>query len=60
MTSEAILSVARLAADLLLELVPHDDAHVILTDASIRRANAIANAAEAAKFGSAPTEPSER
>jgi hypothetical protein len=42
---------ARHAIDAALELVPADEAQKLLDAASIRRANAIADAAEAAKFG---------
>ena len=36
---------------LLLDLVPKEVASQLLTDAAVRRANAIADAAEVAKFG---------
>jgi hypothetical protein len=42
---------ARHAIDAALELVPADEARELLDAAQIRRANAIADAAEAAKFG---------
>lgn len=42
---------ARHAIDAALELVPADEAKDILDAAAVRRANAIADAAEAAKFG---------
>ncbi len=45
------LETGRKLADLLLDLVPHDVAKQLLDDAAVRRANAIANAAELAKFG---------
>jgi hypothetical protein len=51
MTPAEVLNAARLAADLLLELVPHDDAKAILDDAAVRRANAAADLAEKVKFG---------
>jgi hypothetical protein len=54
MNPEAILNAARLAADLLLELVPHNDARELLDSAAAKRANVIADAAEAAKFGTPP------
>ena len=57
MTPEAIIAAARIAADLLLALVPHNEARELLDSAAAKRANAIADAAEAAKFGSSPTEP---
>lgn len=48
------LDTARKLADALLDLVPHDVAKQMLSDAAVRRANAIADAAEAAKFGKEP------
>jgi hypothetical protein len=42
---------ARHAIDAALELVPADEAAKLLDEAAIRRANAIADAVEAAKFG---------
>lgn len=41
---------ARKLADLILDFVPHEVARQVLTDAAIRRANTIADAAETAKF----------
>lgn len=49
--SEQLLTAARIAADLLLALVPAPIAHQLLDDSAVRRANAIANAAEDVKFG---------
>lgn len=43
---------ARHAIDAALELVPADEAKGLLDAAAVRRANAVADAAEAAKFGS--------
>lgn len=51
MTPQNAIDAARLAADLLLALVPAPVAHQILDDAAVRRASAIANAAADAKFG---------
>lgn len=51
MSPAEILDAARLAADVLLKLVPHDHAKQLLDDAAVRRANQIADAAEALKFG---------
>jgi hypothetical protein len=45
------IDAARHAASALLELVPHETALQLLTDEQVRRANDIANAAEAVKFG---------
>ncbi len=47
---DAIDTVRRLV-DLALDLVPHDVAKQLLDDSAVRRANAIADAAEVAKFG---------
>ncbi len=59
LTPEKVLDAARLAADLLLALVPdHGAARDLLDAAAIRRANAAADVAEQLKFGNAPTEPS--
>lgn len=44
------IDAARHAIDAALELVPDDEARRLLDDAALRRANAIADAAEAAKF----------
>ncbi len=51
MTPEAILAAARLAADVLLALVPHDKAQEILTQRSVDETNRLADAAEVLKFG---------
>jgi hypothetical protein len=48
------LTAARLAADLLLALVPHETAGRLIDEAAARRQNAIADAAERAKFGPHP------
>lgn len=50
MTPAEVLDAARLAADVLLALVPHDKAAVLLSEAAAKRANAMADAAEALKF----------
>ena len=52
---DKVLTAARLAADILLALVPHEDARFHVDEAERRRANAIADAAERAKFGEPPT-----
>lgn len=49
--ADIALEAARIAADLLLALVPAPEAKRLLDEAERRRANAIADAAEAAKFG---------
>lgn len=51
MTPSQALDAARIAADLLLTLVPAPVAQQLLNDAQVKRANDIANAAERAKFG---------
>jgi hypothetical protein len=48
---EIALEVARGLVDLLLKLVPAPVARQMLDDAAVRRSNAIADLAEAAKFG---------
>ena len=55
MTAADALSAARIAADLLLALVPHPDAaKALLDDAAVRRANAAADVVERYKFGEGP------
>lgn len=51
MSPQEILDAARLSADVLLKLVPHDHARQLLDEAAIRRANQMADIAEAVKFG---------
>ena len=51
MTPQELLDAARAAADFIVAVLPADVAHQVINDASVRRANAIANAAEAVKFG---------
>jgi hypothetical protein len=51
MTPSDIIDIARIAVDLLLRLVPATVARQMLDDAEVRRANAIADLAERAKFG---------
>lgn len=46
-----VIDVVRKLVSLILDLVPVDVAKQALDDAAVRRANAIADAAEAAKFG---------
>ena len=58
MSPEKALDVARTALDLVLALVPHEDAKRLLDEQAVKRANAEADLAEQLKFGSAPTEPS--
>lgn len=43
--------VARMLFDIILALVPHEEARALLDEAAIARANAVADAAEAEKFG---------
>ena len=57
MNPEKVLDVARIALDLVLALVPHEDAKRLLDEAAVKRANAEADAAERLKWGTAPTEP---
>lgn len=47
---ETAIEAARIAADLLLALVPHEQAKELLDEAAIRRANAVADLAEQVKF----------
>lgn len=51
MTPAQVLEAARLAADVLLALVPHDTAKTVLDEAAVKRANRDADIAEAIKFG---------
>lgn len=46
-----VLNAARLAADILATLVPQPVAEQLLSEAAIKRQNAIADGAETAKFG---------
>ena len=46
-----VVDVVRKLLSLILDLVPVDVARQALDDEAVRRANAIANAAELAKFG---------
>lgn len=48
------LDIVRKLLDLVLLLVPHGVAKDELDEAAVRRANAIADAAELAKFGGGP------
>ena len=50
MTPSDAINAARIAADLLLALVPAPVARQLLDDAAVRRSNAIATAAEDVKF----------
>lgn len=56
MSPETVLTIVRGLVDLILLLVPAPVAHQIVDDAAIRRAHAIADAAEASKFGPTDTE----
>jgi len=51
MSSQTVLDVVRTLLDAILRLVPVDVARAELDEAAVRRANAIADAAEAVKFG---------
>ncbi len=51
MIPETILAVVRTLLDLILELVPHDVANQMLSDAAVKRQNAVADEAELLKFG---------
>jgi ABC-type branched-subunit amino acid transport system ATPase component len=48
---EAILEAARLAADVMLTLVPRDTAALLLDEQAVKRANQVADTAEVLKFG---------
>lgn len=48
--ADVALEAARIAADLILALVPPDTAKSLIDDAAIRRANLVADGAEFAKF----------
>lgn len=50
MSPSKVMSWARILVDLLLDLVPPPVARQLLDEAAIRRANAVADAAEAVKF----------
>ena len=54
MTPQTAIDAARIAADLLLALVPAPVAHQILNDAEVRRSLAIADGAAGAKYGPPP------
>lgn len=54
MTPQQAIDAARLAADLLLTLVPAPAAKQLIDDAAVRRANAAYAVAEAVKFGPPP------
>lgn len=54
MTPDQILEAARLAADIMLALVPRDKAAELLDEQAIKRANLAADLAEAIKFGGDP------
>lgn len=51
MSPDTLLNIARTLADLLLLLVPAPVAAQLITDAEVKRANAIADLAEDVKFG---------
>lgn len=51
MSPDEVLELASKAADIVLALVPIERARELLDEAAIRRANALADAAEIAKFG---------
>lgn len=46
-----VIDIVRVLVKAILELVPVDVAQQLLTDEAVRRANAIADAGEVAKFG---------
>lgn len=50
MTPANIIDAVRALVDVILSLVPHEVAKQMLDDAAVRRQNAIADAAEEAKF----------
>lgn len=54
MTPAAVIDLVRKLVGLILDLVPKDVAQQLLTEEAIRRQNAIADAAEYAKFGPKP------
>ena len=43
--------VVRMLFDIILTLVPHEEARMLLDEAAVARANAVADTAEKAKFG---------
>jgi len=47
---EVLVELARKALDIALIAVPHDKAKELLDEAAVRRANALVDAVEAAKF----------
>jgi hypothetical protein len=49
-----VIDLVRKLISLVLDLVPKDVATQLLTEEAVRRQNAIANAAEAVKFGVVP------
>ena len=50
MNPASVIDTVRALVDLILSLVPHEVAKQMLDDAAVRRQNAIADAAELAKF----------
>lgn len=54
MSPSDVINAVRAILDVVLSLVPHETAKKLLDDAAVKRANDLANAAEAAKFGSDP------
>lgn len=50
MSPSVLIDAVRALLDVVLSLVPHETARQLLDDAAVRRQNALANAAEAAKF----------
>jgi hypothetical protein len=51
MNAGKVLEWARVLLDLVLDLVPPPVARQLLDEAAVKRANAVADAAELAKFG---------
>jgi hypothetical protein len=54
MNAGKVLEWARVLLDLVLDLVPAPVARQLLDEAAVKRANAVADAAEAVKFGPKP------
>lgn len=54
MSPVTVINVVRALVDVILALVPPDVAKQVVDDAAVRRAHAMADAAEAAKFAILP------
>ncbi len=47
------IDIVRMILDIVLQLVPHEQAKTLLDEQAVKRANAVADVAEAVKFGGA-------